>query len=80
MNNKVITRRDAAQKWINNFNAIPTHMIAKLWNADPEDWEEVTSSEFDDYYEQLPMWGIMWSFRESFDNYWLENENGIEMA
>jgi len=78
MNNKV-TRRDAAQKWVNNFNAIPTQMIAKLWNADPEDWEEVTSSESDDYYEQLPMWGTMWSFRESFDNDWLENENGIEL-
>ena len=53
---KGMTRREAAQEWINGFNAIPTQMIAKLWNADPEDWQEVTSPEAEvDYYDQLPM-------------------------
>lgn len=25
----------------------------------------------------LPMWGMMWSFGDSCDDYWLENEDGI---
>ena len=28
--------------WVNGFNAVPTGMIAKLMEADPEDWCEVT--------------------------------------
>ena len=27
---------------------------------------------------QLPMWGTMWSFKDSCDSYWLEYENGLE--
>lgn len=53
-------------------------MIAKLWNADPEDWQEVTSPEVD-YYDQLPMWGTIWSFGDSLDNYWLEEKGGIAL-
>lgn len=30
--------------------------------------------EYDDF---LPMWGTMWSFRDSADNYWLEEAGGI---
>ncbi|MBR1728386.1 MAG: hypothetical protein IJ728_02560 [Selenomonadaceae bacterium] len=26
---------------------------------------------------QLPMWGTMWSFSDSIDNYWLEQEDGF---
>ena len=74
-----LTMREAAQEWVKGFNAIPTSMIAKLWNADFEDWQEVTSPEIDtDYYDQLPMWGTMWSFGESLDEYWLDNKDGIE--
>ena len=55
-------------------------MIAKLWNAEPEDWQEVTSSETEvDYYEQLPMWDTMWSFGDNVDNYWLEEKEGIAL-
>ena len=28
--------------------------------------------------EIFPMWGTMWSFGESLDNYWLDNQDGIE--
>lgn len=27
--------------------------------------------------DPLPMWGTMWSFGDSCDDYWLENEDGI---
>ena len=27
----------------------------------------------------LPMWGTMWSFGDSADDYWLENEDGIRI-
>ena len=30
----------------------------------------------DDY---LPMWGTMWSFGDSCDDWWLEEDNGIEL-
>lgn len=77
---KGMTRRDAAHEWVKEFNAIPTQMIAKLWNAEPEDWQEVTSSKMEDeYYDLLPMWGTMWSFGDSLDNYWLEEKNGIKL-
>ena len=37
-----MTRLEAAQVWVNGFNAVPTPMIAKLMQADPDDWCEVT--------------------------------------
>ena len=37
-----MTRREAAQEWVNGFNAVLTLMIAKLMRADPDDWCEVT--------------------------------------
>ena len=39
---KGMTQREAAEFWVNGFNAIPTRMIEKLWAADFEDWQEVT--------------------------------------
>ena len=37
-----MTQNEAAQKLVNSFNAVPTEMIRKLWQADPDDWNEVT--------------------------------------
>lgn len=75
---KGLTLREAAQEWVRGFNAIPTQMIAKLWNADPEDGQEVIISDNEDEnYDQLPMWGTMWSFGDSIDNYRLEEKDGI---
>lgn len=28
-------------------------------------------------YDELPMWGTMWSFGDGADDWWLENEDGI---
>lgn len=67
--------------WVRTFNAVTTDMIKKLWEAYPEDWEEVTSSDSDEeeYYDgQLPMWGTMWSFDDAYLNNWLDRK-GIEI-
>ena len=75
---KGLTRIEAAREWVTEFKAVPTQMIAKLWNADPEDWREVTSSDNEDgNYDLLPMWGTMWAFSDSCDSDWLKFGNGI---
>ena len=41
---------------------------------------EVPDGEFEVQYDDiLPMWGTLWSFGDSCDDWWLENENGIEI-
>ena len=114
-----MTRKEAAQEWVNGFNAVPSGMIKKLWQADLDNWCEVTrpsvgdrvyASEFGsgkvievnredrqckielnddrivwqdeeqvdfDSLDSLPMWGTMWSFGDSLDEYWLEELDGI---
>lgn len=37
-----MTRKEATQEWVNGFNAVPSGMIKKLWQADLDDWCEVT--------------------------------------
>lgn len=37
-----ITIREATEKWVGTMNTIPTNMIAKLIQADYEEWREVT--------------------------------------
>ena len=118
------TIREAAEAWVNGMNAIQQGMIAKLMEADYEDWREVTKPtkgarvyvfcgnvsgdgcvtgynreeelyqieldngsvvnvEEDDfelsYDGSLPMWGWMWSFGDSADDYWLEEMDGIRI-
>ena len=34
--------KEAAESWIQSFNAIPQAMIAKLMQNDPDEWQEVT--------------------------------------
>ena len=34
--------KEAAESWIQSFNAIPQAMIAKLIQNDPDEWQEVT--------------------------------------
>ena len=108
-----MTQLEAAHEWVNGFNAVPTQMIAKLMQADPDDWHEVTCPTVGDqvyvfdtgfgevieiyhktcckvklengsiwrghmskleveYEDSLPMWGTMWSFGDSCDEYWLD--------
>ena len=36
------TLLEATQKWVYGFNAIPTAMIVRLMNQNPDEWSEVT--------------------------------------
>lgn len=124
-----ITINEAAHQWVGEFNAIPQGMIAKLMQADPEDWHEVTKpcegdrvhvydvpddldtweyrGEIESYDKEtelywiklnsgdlisygeddfeverddlLPMWGTMWSFGDSTDDWWLSDDCGIRL-
>lgn len=72
---------DAARAWVDSFNEYPTNMIAKLMNADPDDWQEVTDpgeygqDRYDAIYDGLPMWGMMWAFSDPCDSdYWMERD------
>ena len=38
-----MTIKEAAQEWVNGFDAIQQGMIQKLMDAEPEDWQEVTT-------------------------------------
>ena len=122
---KYETKLEAAREWVKEFNAFPLGMIEKLFNADFDDWCEITpilegcrvwsndyqkmgevmeitededgnevvkveldngeeiettkddiSREEDSYF---PMWGTMWQFGDSCDDWWLENDNGLEI-
>lgn len=44
----------------------------KIVNYPADDFEV----EYDDY---LPMWGTMWQFHDSCDNWWLEEDGGLEI-
>lgn len=37
-----MTIKDATERWVNQFNAIPTGMIEKLMRLDPCGWREIT--------------------------------------
>ena len=40
-----MTKEEAVRDWVRGFNAVPTRMITKLWELEPEDWQEVTCAE-----------------------------------
>ena len=76
------TIREAAEGWVREFNAIPQGIISDLMNYNIDSWREVTvygEEDEDDYRDFLPMWGTMWSFGDSVDDWWLEEEDGIEI-
>ncbi len=112
--------REAAEAWVQSFNAVPQGMIDKLMRSDYDDWHEITvpsvgdrvyafggkceheygsivcySKKMEKYKveldtgkkvwleesdfeverdDTLPMWGTMWSFGDSADDYFLERE------
>lgn len=46
-------------------------------------YDEVMNYHLEDlevvHYDGLPMWGTMWSFGDSVDEWWLENKNGLKL-
>lgn len=73
------TIREAATAWVNGFNAVPTTVVEKLMRLDPDEVREITPGRRDEDADFLPMWGTMWSFGDSADDYWLEEEDGLEL-
>ena len=72
------TIKEATREWVNGFNFIPTDMIADLWGAYPDDWQEITPDANEhDYDDFLPMSGAMWSFDTGIDVDWLDSEQGL---
>ena len=73
------TIREAAAAWVNSFNAVPVAVVEKLMRLDPDEVREITPGRRDEDADYLPMWGTMWSFGDSEDDYWLEEEDGLEL-
>lgn len=73
------TIREAATEWVNGFNAVPTTVVEKLMRLDPDDVREITPGDRDENARYLPMWDTMWSFSDSADDSWLEEEGGLEL-
>ena len=49
-------------------------------NLDNDEQVQVDESEMElEYYDGLPMWGTMWSFGESVDDWWLSDDDGIRI-
>lgn len=47
---------------------------------DNDSWTDAERDDFEvEYDDALPMWGTMWSFGDSADDWWLEERNGIEI-
>ena len=73
------TIREAATEWVYGFNAVPTAVVKQLMRLDLDDVREITPGRRDEDAVSLPMWGTMWSFGDSADDYWLEEEDGLEL-
>ena len=73
------TIREAATEWVYGFNAVPTAVVEKLMRLDPDEVREITPGRRDEDARYLPMWSTMWSFGNSADDYWLEEEDGLEL-
>lgn len=90
-----LTIKDATERWVHEMNAIPQNIIEKLMNIGDEDiyedgryhiqldndsWTDAERDDFEvEYDDTLPMWGTMWSFGDSADDWWLEEGNGIKI-
>ena len=64
---------------MNSFNAVPVAVVEKLMRLGPDEVREITTGRRDEDANYLPMWGTMWSFGDSADDYWLEEEDGLEL-
>lgn len=54
----------------------------EMYIVNLDNGEQVQVDETDmelEYYDGLPMWGTMWSFGDSCDDWWLSNGDGIRI-
>lgn len=72
-----MTIREATEKWITSFNSIPQEIAVKLHKAGDE-IIEITPPMEEERDSFFPMWGTMWSFGDSADHWWLEEEGNLQ--
>lgn len=75
------TIKQATEKWIGEWNAIPTEAVRIIINHDIDNGEESyeLTEEREDAYGYPVAWGTMWTFGESLDEDWaLENKDILE--
>lgn len=61
-------KKEACERWVRGFNAIPLSVVKKLIERDIDSVIELTTpGEYDDF---LPMWGTVWTFDEWIDEEW----------
>lgn len=73
-----------------HISGCPEEEIPDEYKDDYKDWYDIeldngdilyrqTINDFEvDRYEFFPMWGTMWQFDDSCDDYWLEERNGLQ--
>ena len=85
---KYETKLDAANAWINEWNATPSYLIKAAMQLNPEEWtisgfyynEETDEEEYieDGCYLELPCWNTLWTPDFLIDEEWiLENKKAI---
>ena len=75
------TVKDAAQEWVNGFDAIQQGMIKKLMDAEPEEWREVTKPAVGDrvyVYEECAC-GEVLKHGKNADKFRVKMDNGKEI-
>lgn len=80
---KGMTIKEAAEHWVQQFNAVPTGMIEKLMRVDREDWREITPLTCGDrvyvnkFKRESPRrYGVGTLSRIKDDNYTVELDDG----
>jgi len=74
-----LTKKEAAQKWVAEFNAIPQGMIEALYKADMDSWQEVTTPRAGDFVYHYPSGesGTIESVDRETDEFRIELDNGV---
>ncbi len=79
------TKREAAELWVSQFDAIQRGMIEKLMEQEPETWEEVTASapgdnvyvyDIPEELDTLEHHGEIRNYDEETDLYCIELQTG----
>lgn len=70
------TIEETTKLWVSQFNCVPLEMVELLARSESQ-FREVTIASKDTFYDKFPMWGWMWQFSDSLDDYWLKEEGGI---
>ena len=67
----------------NEYGEIESYDVeTEIYTVTLDDDKSVNVAEEDmelEYYDGLPMWGTMWSFGDSADDWWLSDGNGIRI-